>query len=353
MTPMPERIVDLRSDFLTRPTPAMIAAMNAACARPWGFDFRDDPDQRTLEAELAALLGHEDSLVMPTSTMANQIALLLLARPGEIVLGPDDLHFAISEAGAATAVAGVAVQGLGSQQPPLEAWRAALRAKPDTQRSRIAAIAIENTHNRAGGVAIDGATTQAILALARAHGLAAHLDGARLFNAAVALDVAPATLAAGFDTITVSLNKGLGAPIGGALVGSRARIAEALILRQRLGGGIRPTAVFAAAARVALAGWRDVAEDHRRAAALIAGIEGTPGLRVVKPAYPTNIVVIELERLDVAAAEAKLAASGVLVIPFGPRRLRLIVYRGIEDVDIARAIAACRALATDTGGPRT
>lgn len=336
--------VDLRSDLLTRPTPDMLAAMNAACARPWSFDLRDDPDQRALEAELATVLGHEDALIMPTSTMANQIALLLLARPGEIVLGPADLHIATSEAGGAAALAGVAFRELEAHEPPLASWHAALQAKPDAQRSRIAAIALENTHNRAGGAATDVATGRAILDLARAHGLPAHLDGARLFNAAVATDAAPAAIAAGFDTVTVSLNKGLGAPIGGALVGSRARIAEALILRQRLGGGMRPTAVFAAAARVALARWRDLAEDHRRAAMLVAGIEGVSGLRAVKPRFPTNIVVVEFERLDVAAAEAALAAAGVLAIPFGPKRLRFVVYRGLEDADIAHAIAACRAL---------
>lgn len=346
------RLVDLRSDFLTRPTPAMLEAMNAACTRPWAFGLRDDPDQRALEEELATLLGHEDALIMPTSTMANQVALLLLTRPGEIVLGPEDLHLASSEAGAAAALAGIAVRGLGSHEPPLDAWRTALRALPDAQRSRIAAIALENTHNRAAGAAIDAATTEAILALARAHGVAAHLDGARLFNAAVATGAAPAALAAGFDTVTVSLNKGLGAPIGAALVASRSRVAEALILRQRLGGGIRPTAVFAAAARVAVAGWRDAVEDHRRAAAFATGIEGARGLSIVRPAHPTNIVVVEFEHLDADSAVAALAAAGVLAMPFGPRRLRFVIYRDIDDGDIARAVTACRAL-SGTGDGRT
>lgn len=336
--------VDLRSDLLTRPTPAMVAAMNAACARPWSFDLREDPDQRALESDLAALLGHEDALIMPTSTMANEIALMLLARPGDTVLAPADVHIVTSEAGAPAALAGVTVRTLDAHEPPLDAWRAALQTKPDALRSRLAALALENTHNRAGGAAIDVATTSAVVALARSHGVAAHLDGARLFNAAVALDASPAALATGFDTVTVSLNKGLGAPIGAALVGSRARIADALVLRQRLGGGIRPTAIFAAAARVALAAWRDAAEDHRRAATLAAGIDDVPGLRVIRPAHPTNIVVVELAALDVAAAEAALAAQGVLAIPFGPRRLRFVVYRGIDDAQIARAVAACRAL---------
>lgn len=345
---MPARSVDLRSDLLTRPTPAMIEAMRVASLRPWSFDLREDPDQRALEAALATLLGHEDALIMPTSTMANEIALMLLARPGETIVAPAEIHIVTSEAGAPAALAGVAVRSLDAHEPSLGDWRAALSTKPDALRSRIAAIALENTHNRAGGAAIDVATTSAVLALARSHKVGAHLDGARLFNAAIALGVAPAALAAGFDTVTVSLNKGLGAPIGAALVGSRARIDEALVLRQRLGGGIRPTAIFAATARVALAGWREAAEDHRRAAALVQGIDGLPGLRIVRPAYPTNIVVAELDRLDVAQAEAALAARGVLAIPFGPRRLRFVVYRGIDDDDIAHTIAACRAITNGT-----
>lgn len=347
---MAQRVVDLRSDLLTRPTPPMLAAMTAACARPWSFDLREDPDQRALEHDLATLLGHEDALIMPTSTMANEIALMLLARPGETILAPAEIHIVTSEAGAPAALAGAVVRSLTAYEPTLEEWRAAMTAKPDALRSRIAAIAMENTHNRAGGAAIDVASTAAVLAVARSHGLAAHLDGARLFNAAVALDTGPAALAAGFDTVTVSLNKGLGAPIGAALAGSRARIAEALVLRQRLGGGMRPTAVFAAAARVALAAWREVDDDHRRAAALVAGIDGLPGLRVVRPTHPTNIVVVEFDRLDVAAVEAALAAHGVLAIPFGARRLRFVVYRGIDDADIAHAIAACRAITRDTNG---
>ncbi|MBL8697066.1 MAG: low specificity L-threonine aldolase [Alphaproteobacteria bacterium] len=347
---MPSRIVDLRSDLLTRPTPEMIDAMRAASLRPWSFDLREDPDQRALEADLACLLGHEDALIMPTSTMANEIALMLLARPGETILAPAEIHIVTSEAGAPAALAGVVVRSLDSHEPPLADWRTALAAKPDALRSRIAAIAMENTHNRAGGAAIDVATTSAVLALARSHGIGAHLDGARLFNAAIALDAAPAALAAGFDTVTVSLNKGLGAPIGAALAGSRASIEQALVLRQRLGGGIRPTAVFAAAARVALARWRDAAEDHRRAAALVGAIDGLPGLRVVRPAHPTNIVVVELGTLDVAQAEAGLAARGVLAIPFGPRRLRFVVYRGIDDADIAHAVAACREITRGTIG---
>jgi threonine aldolase len=338
------RPADFRSDLLTRPTPAMAAAMRAACDRPWSFDLREDPDQRALESDLAAMLGQEDALVMPTATMANEIALMLLARPGEIVLTPAEAHVDTSEAGAPAALAGVTLRALSGHAPPAEAWETALAPAADALRARVGAILVENTHNRAGGAAVPAAACDAILAVARRHGVATHLDGARLFNAAIALGTDPARLAAGFDTVCVSLNKGLGAPIGAALAASRSRIEQALTLRQRLGGGIRPTAVFAAAARVALASWRDAAEDHRRAERLAAGLAGLPDFEPIRPAHPTNIVVVRTTR-DVGAALAALAARGILALPFGAGRLRFVVYRGIDDDDIAAAIAACRAIA--------
>ncbi len=339
------RSVDLRSDLLTRPTPEMRAAMEAACARPWSFELREDPDQRALEAELAALLGHEDALVMPSSTMANEIALLLLTRPGDVVIAPAETHIVTSEAGAPAALAGVRVECLAAFEPPEAAWAQAAAARPDALRARVAAFALENTHNRAGGAAIAPAATDAILAIARAQGIAVHLDGARIFNAAIALDVPIARLTRGFDTVTVSLNKGLGAPLGAALVSSRGHIAGALALRQRLGGGIRPTAIFAAAARVALGAWREVAQDHRRAAILADGLAAIPGVAIQRPATPTNIVLVEFDAREPAELCVALAAEGVQAIPFGVRRVRFVTYRGIDDDDIAHTIAACRRVA--------
>lgn len=340
---------DFRSDLLTRPSPAMQAAMQAACMRPWSFDLREDEDQRALESDLAALLGQEDALLMPTATMANEIALMLLARPGQVVVAPADVHVATSEAGAPAALAGVTLRLLDGHEPTAAAWDAALAPAADALRARVGAILVENTHNRAGGAAISAAACDAALAAARRHGVGAHLDGARLFNAAVALDETPARLAAGFDTVCVSLNKGLGAPIGAALAGSRRLIAEALVLRQRLGGGIRPTAIFAAAARVALSDWRDLAEDHRRAAALAAGLDGLPGLQTLRPACPTNIVVVRTAR-ELGRFLADLAARGVLALAFGPGRVRFVVHRDLTCDDIAAAIAACRDIAASSTG---
>lgn len=343
------RIADFRSDLLTRPTAAMASAMQDACTRPWSFDLREDPDQQALEREIAEMLGHEDALLMPTATMANEIALMIHARPGDAVVAPADAHIATSEAGAPAALAGVALRLLNDHLPEPGAWEDAVRADSDALRSKIAVLVVENTHNRAGGAAIPADISDAILDIARRNGVATHLDGARLFNAAIAVGVMPARLARGFDTVCISLNKGLGAPIGAALAGSRRLVAQALVMRQRLGGGIRPTAILAAAARAALPAWRDLADDHARAARLTQALDQLSGFIPVRPARPTNIVVVQVSR-PVAEVVAALAARDVLVLPFGPGRIRFVVYRGITDADIARAAAACAEIAAGGEG---
>jgi threonine aldolase len=237
---------------------------------------------------------------------------------------------------------------LDTHLPEAGAWEDAIGADSDALRARVAALVLENTHNRAGGAAIAADMSDSVLAIARRKGIAAHLDGARLFNAAIALGVSPDRLARGFDTVCVSLNKGLGAPLGAVLAGSRALVAQALVLRQRLGGGIRPTALLAAAARVALASWQDLAQDHARAARLCQALSRIPGFTPVRPAHPTNIVVARVER-PVAELVAALAAQDVLVLPFGPNRIRFVLYRGITDADVGMAERACAHIAACDG----
>jgi len=205
---------------------------------------------------------------------------------------------------------------------------------------------LENTHNRAGGYVLPLSYVSEVLAVARAAGLRAHLDGARLFNAAVALGVEPRALCAGFDTVAVSLNKGLGAPVGAALAGSRTLIERALSLRQRLGGGMRPTGILAAAALEGLADYGQLAADHARARALASGLAGIDGLRVDEAAVHTNIVLVDLIAGDLTAQDfcANLQQEGLRVLRFGAQRLRLVVYRDITDADIAMAIAAFHAV---------
>jgi threonine aldolase len=334
--------VDLRSDFLARRTPQMAEAWARAEREAFHFGLREDPHQAALERRIAELTAHEDALVFPTCTMANLVGIMLGAPPGTCVLTHADAHVITSEAGGAAAFAGVQLVPLagdpGYGRP--EQWRNAI-AEGDAQKPATSLFVLENTHNRAGGLPLTPAYTSAILAIARERGIRTHLDGSRLFHAATALDTTPAALADGFDTVSVSLNKGFGAPIAAALAGSRASIAQALVLRQRLGGGIRPTGPAAAATLAALDDLAHFAEAQRLAKRLAHGLAGIPGVRVDVPGVVTNIVVVELtgDGAQALDAQARLAERGLLALPFGSLRLRMITYRGITEEQIDRAIA--------------
>ncbi len=339
--------VDLRSDFLARPTPAMLAAA-ASAQDSRHFGLREDPWQRRLEARMAELLGKEDSLVFPTCTMANTTALMLGAPPGTRVVTQDDAHVLISEAGAGAALGGLVMTAVGTPgaMPPLAAWERVMADAGDAQRPPPRLCVLENTHNRGGGVPLPPDYVDAVAALARARGVGLHLDGSRLFDAACALDTSVAMLAAAFDTVSVSLNKGFGAPIAAMLAGSAGAIAAALPIRQRLGGGLRPTGPSAAATLAGLDDLSHFAEIHALAARLATGLAERAGLAVEATPRRTNMVVIEAPAPhDASAFCARLAAGGLLALPFGPRRLRFVVYRSIGPAQIERAIAiACDAV---------
>ena len=333
-------MIDLRSDFLTRPTPAMLAA-GAAAAAELHFGLREDPQQLDLERRLAEMLGHEDALVFPTCTMANLTAALLLGRRGTRAVMPRDSHVLTSEAGGMAAFAGLIADPLPGDvaMPDLESWRRAA-AVGDEQKPPASLFVLENTHNRAGGIAVPAEYSDAVVAVGRASGVALHLDGSRLFNAAAALGTTVADLARGFDTVSVSLNKSFGSPIAAALAGSRALIEQAVTVRQRLGGGIRPTGPAAAAT---LAGLDEshCHETHALAAKLASGLASIPGLRVDTSGTRTNIVVAEIvdANLSAPALRYRLAHDGLLAIPFDARRLRFTTYRGITAQDVEQAIA--------------
>jgi threonine aldolase len=335
-------VVDLRSDFLTRPTPAMVDAMAAAAREPAQFGLREDPRQQALERRLAGLLGLEDSLLFPTCTMANEVGLMLHGRPGDVVATQIDSHIVTSEAGAPAALGGLSVEVVPGDpvMPALEAWEAIARRASDALKPKVAVFELENTHNRGGGAPLDASYMAGVVGIAARYGIRVHVDGARLFNAAVALSAEPAALVRGCDTVAVSLNKGLGAVVGGALAGSRAQIERALVLRQRLGGGIRPTGIIAAAGLVAVETWPSLTEDHRRARILAQALTGMRGIDVRPPA--TNIVIVAVQPggPDAAVLCDRLAARGILALPFGDRRIRLVVYRDIDDAAIERAAAA-------------
>lgn len=348
---MTSRIVDLRSDILTRPTPRMTEAMAQAALAPAHFGLREDPSQRALEARVAAMLGTQDALLFPTCSMANEVALQVLTSPGDVVLAQPDVHIVTSEGGGPAVLAGVQVVAVPGEFPcpAPDAWEALARQRPDESRPRVAAIVIENTHNRAGGAVLPREWVDAVLGVAKSCGARAHLDGSRIFNAAVARDVAPARLCAGFDTVSVSLNKGLGAPLGAALAGSVPLIARALVFRQRLGGGLRPTGIIAAAALEALSDISHLADDHRRARSLAAALAGIPGLRVDPASVETNIVAVDIVSpgLTPATLCERLGRHGVLALPFGPARVRLVTYRDIGDADIEFAVAGFRSATAD------
>lgn len=333
-------VIDLRSDLLARATPETAAAIAEALTERSFFELREDPRQTAAERAIARALGHEDALLTPTCTMANQIALALLTRPGDAVLAPVDAHVLTSEAGAASAIAGVQVIAAPDDPacPNAATWHRIIRTGKGTLRPRVTAIVIENTHNRSGGRIVRPHDLDALLAAARDAGAAAHLDGARLANAAIALGVPMKALAEGFDTVAISLNKGIGAPFGAAIAGSRDLIDRAIVLRQRLGGGLRRMGVLAVAIDPALADCSHIAEDHRRARRLAEALSHVPGVR--PPERPeTNIVLATLDSMPAVTAAAALARRGVLVLPVGPDRLRLTTYRGVDDTHIDRVAA--------------
>ncbi|MDB4971845.1 MAG: Low-specificity L-threonine aldolase [Myxococcaceae bacterium] len=330
-------IIDLRSDTVTRPSPGMRRAMAAAEV---GDDvYGEDPTAQRLEHLTAELLGKEAALFVPSGTMANQIALLLHCRPGDAVVVGEGTHLMAFESGAAAAWAGVqfSVAGKGGLFDVAELRDAVQPPHDLLPRSRL--VVLENTHNRAGGAVWPRERARAVSQQARELGLALHLDGARLWNAAAATGDSLAELAAIADTVSVCFSKGLGAPVGSALVGSRDAIAAGRRLRKMLGGGMRQVGVLCAAALYAVEQQRErLREDHALARRLAAGLASVAGLSVLP--VETNIVLVDL--LDRAAAEyvAHLRMRDVLVNAVTPTRLRAVVHRDLEAAHIDAALGA-------------
>lgn len=328
--------VDLRSDTVTRPTPAMRAAMAAALV---GDDvFGEDPTVNALEARVAAMLGKERGLFVPTGTMANQIAIRCHTEPGDEILLEADAHPFHYEAGAAAVISGVTIrllQGVRGVLDP-EVVRQAVRP-PNVHHAPARLFCLENTANRGGGTVIPAARAAELVAVARASGLAAHLDGARLWNAAAATGDTLATFAAAFDTVSVCFSKGLGAPVGSMLVGPAALMERARRFRKMLGGGMRQVGVLAAACDHALDHHLPrLGEDHARAAALWEGLAGQGWTVEERP--QSNMVYVRTP--DAPALAGRLEARGVRAIALGWDRLRLVTHLEIDDAAVARALSA-------------
>jgi threonine aldolase len=330
-------LIDLRSDTVTRPTEAMRRAMATADV---GDDvYGEDPTINALEERVAALMGHEAGLFVPSGTMGNQIGMRLLAQPGEEVLCDADAHVVTYEMGAAAAVFGLSTRTVVSDGGRLDAGRliAQVRPRGDWHVTSTAAIAVENTHNRGGGTVQPLGELRKLWDWSREAGVAVHLDGARLFNAHVASGVDLATYGGLADTASVCLSKGLGAPVGSVLVASADRIALARLWRKRLGGGMRQAGVLAAAGLFALDHHVDrLAEDHEHARLL------AKRLGADEAAVETNMVVLDDVPAAMLAEGAK--AQGVLVSQVSPTRVRLVTHLDVDRAGVERAADVLAAL---------
>lgn len=329
-------IVDLRSDTVTKPTDAMRRAMSEAEV---GDDiYREDPTARALEERAAALLGKEAALFVPSGTMANQIAMMLHCRPGDDVIIPKDAHVRLYESGGASAWAGVQFTEAGSGGTfDVRALDASMHP-PDYHCPRSRLVSLENTHNRAGGRVFPQDEVVRVAARARVLGLALHLDGARIWNAAIATGLAPATLAEPFDTVAACFSKGLGAPAGSVIAGTKSSMGEALRVRKRLGGGMRQVGVLCAAALHALEHHRDrLAIDHENARTLAEALGHVEGFECDPSRAETNIVIFESLRIAPAELCARAKKEGVLVSPFGGTSVRAVTHLDVDRAGIARA----------------
>lgn len=329
--------VDLRSDTVSRPTPAMRKAM--AEAEVGDVVFGDDPTVTRLERAVAERLGMEAAMFVPTGTMSNQVALAAQVAPGDAVLMPAFAHVARWEGAGLAAISGAFAVHIPGESglPPLSAFEAHLYgAHPKAPRVR--GMLIENTHNWAGGRAYAASEISEILEWSRRHGLFAHLDGARLMNAAIATKNTPAELARGFTTVSLCLSKGLGAPIGTVLAGPRALMGELDRWRHRLGGGWRQAGLMAAAGLHALEHHVErLADDHARARALA---ESMVRHEVGRPLHPveTNIVQFEVNpRIGPSLALVQRCIQrGVVFFPTGPQTARLVTHIDVDDAMVRR-----------------
>lgn len=338
-------MIDLRSDFLSSPTPAMLTALAAAAADDQGYGPRDDPHQQALERAAALALGKEDALFVPTCMMANLLAVMAVARPGDAVLLDDQSHALTAESGALAALAGVITRPLPSDRGrvPLPLLAHALDAG-SLQQPRTRCVLLENTHNKAGGVALPSAYFDDVRACVGAD-VWMHVDGSRIFNAAVALGVPPPSLVAAADSVSFSLNKGLAAPAGAILAGPVPFIAEATRLRQQMGGGWRPVGMLAAAARVGLETLIPrLAEDHAHARLLAETLQTCHGVTLDLSSVQTNIVRGRLQstRLTSEVFQSRMAAAGVRLQVASDGSFRLVTYLGIDSAMVAQVCGALR-----------
>ena len=313
--------------------------------------YGEDPSVNRLQAEVAELLGTEAALYLPSGTMANQVALRTLTRPGDDVLVPVEAHVVLHETGGGAANAGVQFSPIGAGGTfDADQVQAAIKPAGHIVYPPTTLLVIENTHNRAGGVVFPADTVRAVLGVARQHGIAAYLDGARLLNAAVASGRPPAELAAGFDLIGISLSKGLGCPVGSLLAGRREVVERAHRYRRMAGGAMRQAGILAAAGSYALANnVARLAEDHANAHLLATELLRGDDVEIDLGTVQTNIVLLNLVQRkgvpDAAAFIERCRDRGVLLNALGPRNVRAVTHLDVSADQVRAAAKVMRAVA--------
>ena len=331
-------MIDLRSDTITKPTDEMRQAMTAAEV---GDDvFGDDPTVIALEARTAEILGKEAAVYMPSGTMTNQVAIRVHTEPGDEILVDAHAHIYSSEAGAPAALAGVmcrllpGVRGVFSSDDVLAALRA-----PNVHHPPTRLVCLENTHNRGGGSIWPIERIAAVAGTAREHGLMLHLDGARLWNASVATGIPERDYASHFDSVSVCFSKGLGAPVGSALAGSKAFVHRARRFRKQFGGSMRQAGIIAAGALYAIEHHRPrLAEDHRNAKVLAEGIADLPGIELDVTEVATNIVIFRVSSMPATELVARLHSAGAYLLIRDADTVRAVTSMAVTKTDIASAI---------------
>lgn len=335
-----DHYIDLRSDTVTKPSPAMREAIFKAEV---GDDvFEDDPTVKKLEMIVADLLGKENALFVASGTMANQVCLRTLTQPGDEVILEEESHIFNYEVGSASALSGLQLYPLKGSRGVITAEKIEERIRPDDihiPRTRV--IVLENTHNRAGGTVFPLDEIAKIAKLALKHEIRMHLDGARLWNAVMATGTPLHTWTKPFDSVSVCLSKGLGAPIGSVIAGSEQFIKKARRVRKMYGGGMRQVGIIAAAGIYAIENnFNRLIEDHRNAKLLAERLKDLEGLRIDLESVQTNIVVIDIQETKKAVEQllSDLKDEGVLLVPFGKNKIRGVTHLDVKRDDILEAV---------------
>jgi threonine aldolase len=342
----PSQVVDLRSDTVTKPTPEMRRAMAEAEV---GDDvFMEDPTVARLEALAAERLGKEAGLFVTSGTQGNQVSLMAHTQRGDEIILDENCHIFNYEVAALAVLSAVQARGLRGSRGILDPAevRGAIRP-PNIHYPRNSLICLESTHNRGGGAIYPLDTLREIRRIARENGLAVHLDGARLFNACVAAGVSAKEVADQADSVTFCLSKGLAAPVGSVVTGTRDFIDKARRARKMLGGGMRQAGVIAAAGIVALETMVErLRDDHENARVLAEGLAALPGVKIDLRSVQTNIVIFDMARtdLDAAGLVLKLAGQGVQCFSVGPNRIRMVTHKDVDRAGILYALDVLRTI---------